>query len=874
MMRRPADLRTHINKVRLVLRTFKGAEKRSVGIRFLIIALTSLLWTGSSILAAETKVVVADPSLRSGRVYEALFGTDYRRLWETPIEVEVLDFSTEAGGLKPLFRVGGAQTFGLALKGADGKSYTFRSLVKEQGQNFHESLQGFAIARFAQDLQASIHPASNVMVPALAKAAGVLHNEPRLIILPDDPALGEFRELFAGRLGTLEEFPTKASDEYTGFEGATDIIKSFDLVTQWLASPDVRVDARALLRLRLFDFYINDWDRHANNHRWARLPGKSGWQPLPEDRDQAFVDFEGFLLDRARPYEPRLLRFEEDYPSNFGLTSQGWPIHRWFLAELERDDWIEMANDLRNRITDEVIDQAANLMPDEYKPLNADELTRILRARRDKLPEFAEEMYRYHAAEIDVQATDKNDQIDLRDTGEGMLAVSVSLNASSEPYFQRLINAKDTKSLRVYMRGGQNILTCDGPVGSSIKIDIIGSGSNDTLQGCENAKLRFHETEEIEKRKIELRPSPDPFGKIGLPSKNVPPESDRPRDWRSRILPSYIVRAGSDDGLTLGGGIQFRKFAFGKNPFALRHTITGALSLTRGEAEANYGGVYNLWDPRKQLTLDAQITSIERADFFGFGNDTDDDNEDEFFETNQIRGTIKPGFNFVVTPEINLFTGAEFIWNSTDDDDTTLLTELAPLGVGDFNWANLIAGIDYDSRNRVALNSPGVHVRLQGTFSPELLDLDGSYSSIEGEAAGFFEVGSRSLLALRLGGRNVAGDFPFQEAAYLGGKDNVRGLERNRFAGDASVYGSAEFRYSIGEASAYVARAEYGVFGFVDVGRVFVDQEDGIDDSDELHPSVGIGGSIAGLDRSILISVAIATSDEGTTGVASAGFNF
>ena len=472
-MRRPADLRTHINKVRLVLRTFKGAEKRSVGIRFLIIALTSLLWTGSSILAAETKVVVADPSLRSGRVYEALFGTDYRRLWETPIEVEVLDFSTEAGGLKPLFRVGGAQTFGLALKGADGKSYTFRSLVKEQGQNFHESLQGFAIARFAQDLQASIHPASNVMVPALAKAAGVLHNEPRLIILPDDPALGEFRELFAGRLGTLEEFPTKASDEYTGFEGATDIIKSFDLVTQWLASPDVRVDARALLRLRLFDFYINDWDRHANNHRWARLPGKSGWQPLPEDRDQAFVDFEGFLLDRARPYEPRLLRFEEDYPSNFGLTSQGWPIHRWFLAELERDDWIEMANDLRNRITDEVIDQAANLMPDEYKPLNADELTRILRARRDKLPEFAEEMYRYHAAEIDVQATDKNDQIDLRDTGEGMLAVSVSLNASSEPYFQRLINAKDTKSLRVYMRGGQNILTCDGPVGSSIKIDII-----------------------------------------------------------------------------------------------------------------------------------------------------------------------------------------------------------------------------------------------------------------------------------------------------------------------------------------------------------------------------------------------------------------
>ena len=142
---------------------------------------------------------------------------------------------------------------------------------------------------------------------------------------------------------------------------------------------------------------------------------------------------------------------------------------------------------------------------------------------------------------------------------------------------------------------------------------------------------------------------------------------------------SYIVRAGSDDGLTLGGGIQLRNFAFGKNPFALRHTITGALSLTRGEAEANYGGVYNLWDPRKQLTLDAQITSIPRADFFGFGNDTDDDEDSDFFETDQTRGSIKPGFNFVLTPDINLFTGAEIIFNSTEDDDNTLLNELAPV---------------------------------------------------------------------------------------------------------------------------------------------------------------------------------------------------
>ena len=54
-------------------------------------------------------------------------------LWpdSTPFEAPVLDLATEAGGLEPVRQVGGLQTAGLALRGADGRSYTFRSLHKE-----------------------------------------------------------------------------------------------------------------------------------------------------------------------------------------------------------------------------------------------------------------------------------------------------------------------------------------------------------------------------------------------------------------------------------------------------------------------------------------------------------------------------------------------------------------------------------------------------------------------------------------------------------------------------------------------------------------------------------------------------------------------
>lgn len=849
-----------LNNISMIIKQLKGLATVLVGV----------LGVSGFGLAADTKVLVADPTLSAGPIHRFLLGADYRDLWEIPVEFEVLDFSTEAGGLTPLFRVGGAQTFGLALKGADGKSYTFRSLVKEQAQNLHESLRGYAIGRIFQDQQASLHPAATSMVPPLAKAAGVLHNTPRLVVLPDDPALGEFRELFAGRLGTIEEFPTEASDDYEGYNGATEIIKSFDIVEQWLESTDVRIDARELLRLRLFDFYLGDWDRHANNHRWGKFPGNDKWVAIPEDRDNAFVDFQGALLALARPFEPRLLRFEDSYPSSFGLTTQGWPIHRWFLAELDRDTWVEIAEDLRSRITDEVINEAVNLMPEEYKPLSAEKLAKTLRARRDNIPKIAERIYRYTSSEVDVQATNQNEHVDLRNVGDGQLEVSVRLQDEQAPYFKRTFNAKDTKSVRVYLHGGQNTLACHS-VGRSIHVDVIGSDANDSLQGCEGANLRFTETEEIERRKTDLRVTPNPLNKVGLPSLNVPPESERPRDWQNAVLPKYITRVNSNEGLVLGGGFSFTKFEFGKNPYGQQHSLTAAVSPTRGALEANYNGVYQHWNPRLQSTLDIGVNGIRQAEFYGFGNDTSDDGDSDLFETDQTRSHITLGSNYVVSPRVNVFTGVEVNYSSIDDDEDTLLTQQAPLGVGDFGWLSVFGGIDFDTRDRTALNTTGYHLRLEASHSPEALDTDDSFTAVDAQIAGYFGIGSRSILALRLEGRNVSGDFPFQEAAYVGGSTSVRGLDTDRFAGDGSVNANVELRYSIGEASAYLARAEYGVFAFADVGRVYLDGED---DEDDLHPSGGAGLSISGLDRSFILSFAIARSEEKTSGVFTGGFSF
>src|SRR5262245_41761600 len=75
-------------------------------------------------------VVVGHQYAKSG-IHEFFFGDNYRTLWDTAVRVPVLDMSATGGGLSVVRRVGGLQTRALAIKGADGRSYTFRGLEKD-----------------------------------------------------------------------------------------------------------------------------------------------------------------------------------------------------------------------------------------------------------------------------------------------------------------------------------------------------------------------------------------------------------------------------------------------------------------------------------------------------------------------------------------------------------------------------------------------------------------------------------------------------------------------------------------------------------------------------------------------------------------------
>ena len=90
----------------------------------------------ASSAGAPARTVVVGPEYRAGGFHRGLWGTDYRPLWTAPIPVEVLDLQHFAGGLKPVMRVGGQETKGLAMKGADGRDYTFRGSTRTPPRSF------------------------------------------------------------------------------------------------------------------------------------------------------------------------------------------------------------------------------------------------------------------------------------------------------------------------------------------------------------------------------------------------------------------------------------------------------------------------------------------------------------------------------------------------------------------------------------------------------------------------------------------------------------------------------------------------------------------------------------------------------------------
>ena len=310
-------------------------------------------------------------------------------------------------------------------------------------------------------------------------------------------------------------------------------------------------------------------------------------------------------------------------------------------------------------------------------------------------------------------------------------------------------------------------------------------------------------------------------------------------------------------------------YGFRKEPYASKVGLLGALS-TELQYELRLNGDFRFENSRAFMGGQVRASSFDVMNFFGFGNESPDLG-DSAARVHLTTSSFELAVGSFPGTSTSLAVGPVVGFSRTDEDPSRFINQLPTLYGREDTWqAGAFARFDWDSRRNIQVRWTGEMPALTGAafsahgrYYPDWMDLVEPYGWLAGELRGYLQLPilkDATHGAARVGGKRTWGEYPWYDAAFIGGPASLRGWRVDRFAGDASAYGSAELRLHLVDGH-FLMPSMWGVLGFADVGRVWVDGES----PGSAHWGFG-GGLWWGLlgTRNIL-SIEIGAGEEGTT---------
>ena len=795
---------------------------------------------GLRLVSGAIETAAAADRYEAGPLREALLGDAYRDVWGMPVRAGVLDLDQTAGGLSVVGEGDDSST--LLLKGSDGRHFVLTRLEKDAGDSLPPGFHRTVVEDVAQDQVSSLNPFAPLVVAALAAAAGIRHLEPVLVIVPDSRRLGRHRNAFADRLALLEPRPA----ELVGLEEMLERIRS---------DASIHVDEHAYARARLFDMWIGDRERQEENWLW-RAEGNR-FEPVPVDREFAFARFDGLLnrIGRLIGKGRRQTYFGSDLDGLSGLNHRAARLDYRFTSGLGREDWMNIARDLQESLSDAVIEQSVRRLPE---PVFADigrETIEVLMSRRDQIPEAAGEYYEKMMQNVDIIGTDGPDVFTVRADANEHAVVDVT--SGGREAYRRTIIADDTDEVRLFGLGGDDRFVVDGEPGFIVFI-VGGDGDETVERSGGDERVRFYDTE--------LEP-----GAPGVKVKRLGRSSENRYRFHhfqfDKGSPAVAVDYDSDEGIYLGLGIKMKRYGFMREPYASRHVVRGNYAPASNGYNVSYDGrIYQIvadWD----ANFEADILEEELFnDFYGFGNETSGSKANRQRYVARFRWiTAYPAFYHSFGRYIQIGLGPYF--EHADIEPPKGVSEEAPVSgftrqdFVDTYFIGLRTRFEADGRDSELLTKSGFRFVAEAGVHTGVRHAKNRLARLAADASYFhtLAIPTRPTLALRAGGATNLGDFTFFQANMLGGHDNLRAYRKTRFSGRSSAYANSELRVKVTDFNVYLTRGELGLFGFYDIGRVWMDGER----SGTWHPGYGAGVWATPFYRFVL-SGSYGISDEGS----------
>ena len=372
-----------------------------------------------------------------------------------------------------------------------------------------------------------------------------------------------------------------------------------------------------------------------------------------------------------------------------------------------------------------------------------------------------------------------------------------------------------------------------------------------------------------------------------------PPATIQPRrpfsdwyalDWGHQAFTFPTIWVDPDLGAFVRMAHSRTNFGYRKGPFASRHSLSVGMASRGYKPFASYEGIFRRVWPNVDANLAVEYSGLAVTRFTGFGNDFRLEKPSSFYKVRQGTFVLAPALEFAAGAEdgeaaeggtephrskLTVRLGPVVKWSRTPEDanEGSFIGSLEhPLyGTGSFGQVGTRGEIEYDSRDNPTSPTRGFFARVAVAGYAKAWDVESAFGGVDGEVRTYLtaRIPANPTLALRVGGKKVWGRYPFLESAFLGGPGRVglrqgdgpvRGLYKNRFAGDASLYANVELRVAVAEVRILVP-GEFGLFGAADVGRVFHPGDP--DDGDDWHNGTGGGIWLSFLERAATLSLAV-----------------
>ncbi|HEV8284827.1 MAG TPA: BamA/TamA family outer membrane protein [Chitinophagaceae bacterium] len=838
--------------------------------------------------------VAADPQLKGNGLQKFLVGENYRREWTEPVKVPILNLKTVYGGLVPEKLGGGKETKSLRVNDGAGRQWAFRSVEKFPENAIPPELRKTIAEKIVKDGISASYPYGILSMSSFSKAANVPFLKDTLVYIPDDPALGEFRSKFKNILVLMEERePSGVIKEIDPSSTVQEDKKEKTISTEKLIyelanDNNNKIDQSAVLRARLLDNFVMDFDRHEAQWDWLGIDSAGGkiYYPIPIDHDQVFYSSQGLLskLVSSKNILPETQGFRKKAKDIRTFNKAAQNFDRFFLTALSEDEWSRQIDAFLHSMTDSVIESALHKQPAEIQKYSAKKIITTLKKKRKYFEADMMRYYRFLSKTVSIVGSNEQEEFTISKKENGTVSVVINKTDSSEnissKIYERTFDPAITKEIRIYGLEGDDKFVLQGGA-SKIKIRLIGGPGNDEFINNGNGRkimaydVRFEKNifsgDQNIHKKISNDPQNNNYTRLGYLYDNS--------------SPGISLEYSFDGGLYIGPKLKIVKQGFRKEPYSMSHLFAVNWSLNSPSYHIKYNADFvKLFGKTDLLIRSDAMLPTSRTHFFGVGNNTVFDKTKPgghkyYFARYDLvnisvmaRNNINPWFQIKYGPVFQYFK-----LRSKENENRYISMIYPDEGsskeqYSEKSFAGGEFGLEINTKNDLLIPTRGVNLNIYTRSLGGLNNFSHHVTQTGGDLSLFTDFISKKhvVIATSFGVSHISGKYELEQAQYLGFKQNLRGFRIDRFAGRSRVYNNTELRFIKSGVNFGLFRGSFGLLVFNDVGRVWADNER----STAWHDGYGWGIWIAPLNRLVVTASLMYSKEEKNLALINLGFQF